>query len=71
MAARLLVADASCLGWAAGVAAACPGVRTLLLLGDPAGFSQADLEAASVPVVFAGEARLMSGCSQQGADRDQ
>lgn len=60
--AKLLVADAACLPFAAGVAAAgaaAPGgassVQALLLLGSPADYRQADLAAvASLQIVFAG-----------------
>ena len=53
--AKLLLADAACLGFAAKVAAASSCVRALVLLGDPSSYAEADLGSVSVPIIFTGE----------------
>lgn len=65
--ARLLVADAACLRFALGAAGAANGaVSTLLLLGSPAEYRQADLDAAPPGLQLAFAEALTSSCPGSG-----
>lgn len=65
--ARVLLADAACLRFALALAAARPGaVTTLVLLGPPADYSQAELAAAPQGLSLAFAESLMAGCPGAG-----
>ncbi len=66
--ARLLLADAACLDFAVKLAAACPCVRALVLLGSPGDYAGTSLAAVAVPVIFAGRVRCCPGGQESGGD---